>query len=81
MSFIVDWFKATTLSCVPRVALPPRLVSQLEEENHRLQQAVSERDQRIAVLEAALNRSRQEKQHLVQENDALIRAMEALSAQ
>ncbi|XP_043209973.1 PRKC apoptosis WT1 regulator protein-like isoform X1 [Amphibalanus amphitrite] len=52
---------------------------QLEEENHRLQQALQQRDQRIAALEAELARSWQEKHQLAQENDALIRAMGALS--
>ena len=52
---------------------------QLEEENHRLQQALHQRDQRISALEAELARSWQEKHQLAQENDALIRAMGALS--
>ncbi|XP_043210718.1 PRKC apoptosis WT1 regulator protein-like isoform X5 [Amphibalanus amphitrite] len=57
----------------------PAALRQLEEENHRLQQALQQRDQRIAALEAELARSWQEKHQLAQENDALIRAMGALS--
>ena len=53
---------------------------QLEEENSRLRELLAERDRRIAGLEATAEQGALEHHQLRQRNDALTRALSALTA-